>query len=32
MTFLELQRSALLMYTSCGWFFSDVSGVETLQV
>ena len=28
MTFLELQRSALLMYTSCGWFFSDISGVE----
>ncbi len=30
--FLELQRSALLMYTSCGWFFSDISGIEPLQI
>ncbi|MGH9929282.1 MAG: DUF3536 domain-containing protein [Pyrinomonadaceae bacterium] len=30
--FLELQRSALLMYTSCGWFFSDISGLESLQI
>jgi alpha-amylase/alpha-mannosidase (GH57 family) len=29
---LELQRSSLLMYTSCGWFFSELSGIETLQV
>jgi hypothetical protein len=29
---LELQRHAMLMYTSCGWFFDDVSGVETVQV
>jgi (1->4)-alpha-D-glucan 1-alpha-D-glucosylmutase len=29
---LELQRHALLMYTSCGWFFDDVSGLETVQV
>jgi alpha-amylase/alpha-mannosidase (GH57 family) len=29
---LELQRNAMLMYTSCGWFFSDVSGIETVQV
>ena len=29
---LEMQRHALLMYTSCGWFFADVSGLETLQV
>lgn len=28
---LELQRHTLLMYTSCGWFFSDVSGIETVQ-
>jgi len=20
------------MYTSCGWFFNDISGVETLQI
>ena len=22
----------LLMYTSCGWFFNDISGIETIQV
>lgn len=30
--FLELQRHAMLMYTSCGWFFSELSGIETVQV
>jgi alpha-amylase/alpha-mannosidase (GH57 family) len=29
---LETQRSALLMFTSCGWFFSDLAGIETIQV
>ncbi len=29
---LELQRNALLMFTSCGWFFSDLAGLETVQV
>ncbi len=29
---LEMQRQALLMYTSCGWFFDEISGIETLQV
>jgi alpha-amylase/alpha-mannosidase (GH57 family) len=29
---LELQRHGLLMYTSCGWFFDDVAGIEALQV
>jgi alpha-amylase/alpha-mannosidase (GH57 family) len=29
---LELERQLQLMYTSCGWFFSDVSGIETVQV
>jgi alpha-amylase/alpha-mannosidase (GH57 family) len=29
---LEMQRNALLMYTSCGWFFDDVSGIEPVQV
>jgi alpha-amylase/alpha-mannosidase (GH57 family) len=29
---LEMQRHALLMYTSCGWFFDDLSGLETVQV
>ncbi len=29
---LELQRHAMLMYTSCGWFFDEISGIETTQV
>ncbi|MGB3546883.1 MAG: DUF3536 domain-containing protein [Saprospiraceae bacterium] len=29
---LEMQRHAMLMYTSCGWFFNEVSGIETLQI
>jgi Domain of unknown function (DUF3536)/Glycosyl hydrolase family 57 len=29
---LEMQRHALLMYTSCGWFFDELSGLETVQV
>ncbi len=29
---LELQRHAMLMYTSCGWFFDDISGLESVQV
>jgi len=29
---LEMQRHAMLMYTSCGWFFADISGLETVQV
>jgi hypothetical protein len=29
---LELQRYAMLMYTSCGWFFDELSGIETVQV
>lgn len=29
---LEMQRNAMLMYTSCGWFFDDLSGIETVQV
>jgi len=28
---LELARHALLMYTSCGWFFDDVAGLEAQQ-
>ena len=31
LTLLELQRSALTMFTSCGWFFNDISGIETVQ-
>jgi hypothetical protein len=29
---LEMQRHAMLMYTSCGWFFDEISGLETVQV
>jgi alpha-amylase/alpha-mannosidase (GH57 family) len=29
---MELQRQSMLMYTSCGWFFNDLSGIETVQV
>jgi alpha-amylase/alpha-mannosidase (GH57 family) len=29
---LEMQTHAMLMYTSCGWFFDDISGIETVQV
>ena len=29
---LEIERHALLMYTSCGWFFDELSGIETVQV
>ncbi len=29
---MELQRFAMLMYTSCGWFFDELSGIETVQV
>ena len=29
---MEMQRNAMLMFTSCGWFFSDLSGIETVQV
>ena len=32
MELLEIQRQALLMYTSCGWFFSEISGIETVQI
>ena len=28
---LEMQYHAMLMYTSCGWFFEEVTGIETMQ-
>jgi hypothetical protein len=31
-TLLELQRNAMSMFTSCGWFFYDVSRIETVQI
>ena len=32
MRLLEMQRHELLMYTSCGWFFDEISGIETIQI
>ena len=29
---LELQRHALMMFTSCGWFFDDPGGLEAMQI
>jgi alpha-amylase/alpha-mannosidase (GH57 family) len=29
---LGMQRCGLLMYTSCGWFFDEISGLETNQI
>ncbi len=28
---LESQRNAMYMYTSCGWFFAEISGLEAVQ-
>ncbi|ADK83873.1 glycoside hydrolase family 57 [Desulfarculus baarsii DSM 2075] len=28
---LEMQRWAMAMFTSCGWFFDDISGLEPVQ-
>ncbi len=29
---LEIQRNRMLMYTSCGWFFDDITGIESVQI
>lgn len=29
---LEMQRHGMLMFTSCGWFFDEISGLEATQV
>jgi alpha-amylase/alpha-mannosidase (GH57 family) len=29
---LESQKFSLYMFTSCGWFFDDISGIEAIQV
>jgi alpha-amylase/alpha-mannosidase (GH57 family) len=31
LSLLEMQRHALLMFTSCGWFFDEITGLETVQ-
>ena len=32
MKLMEMQRNAMLMYTSCGWFFDEISGLESVQI
>ncbi len=32
LSLMEMQRHTQLMYTSCGWFFDDISGIETEQI
>jgi hypothetical protein len=32
LTLIEMQRMRMFMYTSCGWFFNDISGIETRQI
>ncbi len=29
---LEMQKQSMYMFTSCGWFFNEVSGIETIQI
>ncbi len=29
---LEMERNRLLMYTSCGWFFDEISALEPTQI
>jgi alpha-amylase/alpha-mannosidase (GH57 family) len=29
---LEMERNSLLMFTSCGWFFDDICGIEAVQI
>lgn len=29
---LKLQQHTMAMYTSCGWFFNDIGGIESVQV
>jgi alpha-amylase/alpha-mannosidase (GH57 family) len=32
LAFLQMQRNALLMFTSCAWFFNDIGGIEPIQI
>jgi hypothetical protein len=27
-----MQKFAMFMFTSCGWFFSEISGIETVKI
>jgi alpha-amylase/alpha-mannosidase (GH57 family) len=29
---LEMQKYSMYMFTSCGWFFADISGLETKKI
>ncbi len=29
---LEMRKNSLLIFTSCGWFFDEISGIETVQI
>lgn len=29
---LEMEKESMLMFASCGWFFDDISGIETIQI
>jgi len=29
---LEMQKYAMFMFTSCAWFFSEISGIETVKI
>jgi alpha-amylase/alpha-mannosidase (GH57 family) len=31
-TLLEMQKYAMFMFTSCGWFFSEISGIEAVKI
>ncbi len=32
LSLLEMEHYAMLMYTSCGWFFDDPGDIETVQI
>jgi hypothetical protein len=31
LSLMEMARNGMLMFTSCGWFFDELSGIETVQ-
>lgn len=32
LSLMEMQRNSLLMFTSCGWFFDEISRIEPVQI